>query len=62
MELQGEKEQILAAREALLMQQHDDGGWSQLADMPSDAYATGLVLYLLTSTGLESSANKTRLR
>ena len=29
-------------------QQNADGGWSQTADLPSDAYATGQTLYVLT--------------
>jgi hypothetical protein len=32
-------------------EQHDDGGWGQLAGMPSDAYATGLSLYALHHGG-----------
>jgi ankyrin repeat protein len=31
----------------LTSEQHPDGGWSQLPDRASDAYATGLVLYAL---------------
>jgi hypothetical protein len=33
--------------ESLLAQQNDDGGWSQLKKMKSDAFATGLTLYVL---------------
>ena len=33
--------------EALLQAQRPDGGWAQRADFPSDAYATGEVLYAL---------------
>jgi len=32
----------------LLKRQNADGGWSQTADMPSDAYATGQALYALS--------------
>lgn len=40
-----------AARQ-LLSEQHADGGWSQLATLPSDAYATGDVLDALHEAGL----------
>src|SRR5262249_5984867 len=33
--------------ESLLRLQNTDGGWSQTAEMKSDAFATGLVLYVL---------------
>lgn len=36
----------------LLALQRADGGWNQLPDMPSDAYATGQVLYVLSLFGL----------
>jgi N-acyl-D-amino-acid deacylase len=35
----------------LLAQQRDDGGWSQLADMSSDAYATGMSLVAVGQSG-----------
>ncbi|MGD9647068.1 MAG: prenyltransferase/squalene oxidase repeat-containing protein [Pirellulales bacterium] len=35
----------------LLAQQRADGGWSQLPDLPSDAYATGQTLYVLALVG-----------
>jgi len=38
-------------RSALIAAQNEDGGWSQTADMKSDAYATGQVLYVLRQTG-----------
>jgi hypothetical protein len=34
--------------EALLRLQNEDGGWSQTKQMKSDAYATGLSLYVLS--------------
>jgi hypothetical protein len=34
--------------------QNADGGWSQAADMTSDAWATGQALYALASAGLKS--------
>lgn len=41
----------------LLRSQHEDGGWSQLADTPSDAYATGSVLVALQRSGRVSAAD-----
>jgi len=38
---------IESAVDDLLASQRRDGGWSQLPDMPPDAYATGLALYAL---------------
>jgi ankyrin repeat protein len=40
------------ATHALLAQQRSDGGWAQLPTLPSDAYATGLVLYALYQSGM----------
>ncbi len=40
-------------RAAVLAAQRSDGGWSQLPDMPSDAYATGQTLYVLAAAGVE---------
>ncbi len=34
--------------------QRDDGGWSQLSELESDAYATGTTLYALAQSGLSS--------
>jgi hypothetical protein len=36
----------------LLARQNKDGGWGQLKDLPSDAYATGQALYVLSMAGL----------
>lgn len=36
----------------LIAAQHEDGGWSQLASLPSDAYATGQALYALQQSGM----------
>jgi len=39
-----------AARQ-LLLEQHEDGGWSELSWRASDAYSTGLALYALYESG-----------
>jgi squalene cyclase len=44
--------QALAKR--IVATQRADGGWSQRAELASDAYATGETLYALASTGLMS--------
>jgi squalene cyclase len=45
----------IAARQ-LLAQQRPDGGWGQLANMPSDAYATGQALVALNeAAGIKAS-------
>jgi hypothetical protein len=36
-----------------LGRQNKDGGWGQLADLPSDAYATGQAVYMLSLAGLK---------
>ena len=50
--LNANKEQIAAARKAVLDSQRDDGGWAQLSDMSSDSYATGQALWMLREAGL----------
>ena len=40
--------------ERILKRQNDDGGWSQTADMASDAWATGQALYALAHAGIKS--------
>jgi len=44
--------EIGAATQALLKEQHADGGWSQTPYLDSDAYATGMVLAALYQEGL----------
>ena len=41
------REEIAGAAQALLDDQRPDGGWGQLASLPTDAYATGKVLVTL---------------
>ena len=42
---------IRKAADRLLSEQRADGGWAQLPTLPSDAYATGEVLYALHAAG-----------
>ena len=48
-----EAKTIESARESVLQAQRDDGGWGQLDDMASDAYATGQTLWVLQATGFD---------
>jgi ankyrin repeat protein len=43
---------IRKAANALIAQQRADGGWSQIATLPSDAYATGQALTALAQSGV----------
>jgi hypothetical protein len=45
---------------ALMARQNDDGGWGQLQDAPSDAYATGQVTYVLTLAGVPADGEALR--
>lgn len=47
-------DQLQADIEQLLGRRNPDGGWGQLKDRPSDAYATGQVLYVLSLAGVKS--------
>jgi len=49
---------IEAAARELLNTQRTDGGWSQLATLESDAYATGQALYALAESGAMSSTSR----
>lgn len=42
---------LKAFAEALIREQRPDGGWGQLANLPSDAFATGQSLYALLGSG-----------
>jgi len=50
--LGADREQVESARAAVLDGQRPDGGWAQMAEMKSDAYATGQTLFVLRETGL----------
>lgn len=49
------REAIDKAARGLQAMQRKDGGWSQLAAMPSDAYATGMALWALHTGGVAAS-------
>ena len=42
---------IVQQAKKLLAAQHEDGGWSQLDSLKTDAYATGQSLYALNQSG-----------
>jgi ankyrin repeat protein len=48
---QAEPESVTKAVTKLLSEQREDGGWTQLPTLESDAYATGLTLYALHDGG-----------
>lgn len=45
---------------ALLTRRNEDGGWGQLQDLPSDAYATGQALYVLSLAGVQNDRHEIR--
>jgi N-acyl-D-amino-acid deacylase len=53
--LGGKPDAQRAAMKSVLDSQRDDGGWAQLDEMDSDAYATGQTLYILHSTGFDTA-------
>ena len=46
-------EQVQSGIDRLLGLQNSDGGWSQIKEMPSDAYATGQSLWALSFSGIK---------
>jgi hypothetical protein len=46
------KQDVEKAAKSLLAQQRPDGGWSQIATLSSDAYATGQALFALAQGGI----------
>jgi acetyl esterase/lipase len=51
---------LQAAIVELLGKQNKDGGWGQLRNAPSDAYATGQVLYVLSEAGVKNDCAQVR--
>jgi N-acyl-D-amino-acid deacylase len=49
--INGDKNFIQQQAKKLLATQREDGGWSQLANLESDSYATGQALYALFESG-----------
>ena len=58
--LNGAQQDVNTAREAVLSTQREDGGWAQLDEMVSDAYATGQTLFVLRSTGFDTASSAYR--
>jgi N-acyl-D-amino-acid deacylase len=48
------EKQLKLGIDGLLARQNPDGGWRQVNDLPSDAYATGQALYALSFAGVAS--------
>jgi len=53
----GNPRAIAAAAKELASLQRDDGGWSQMETLESDAYATGQVMYALNTAGKMSATD-----
>jgi N-acyl-D-amino-acid deacylase len=56
--LNGDQNFIEQHAKKLLSTQHEDGGWSQLEGLQSDAYATGQALYALHECGFLKSTDQ----
>jgi len=56
--LEAGEDELAAARKGVLEMQRADGGWSQTAEMESDAYATGTAMFVLLDTGLAADDPK----
>ena len=54
------REKIRSRVDEILALQRPDGGWSQLAEIESDAFATGQVLYVLAEAGLTAGRPEVR--
>lgn len=46
--------ELQPAIDQLLAKQHSDGGWGQIGDLASDAFATGQALYVLNLAGVRN--------
>jgi ankyrin repeat protein len=53
----GSRAAIRRTANALIARQRADGGWSQIATLPSDAYATGQALTALAQSGVITSTD-----
>ena len=53
-------EALQAGIDGFLGRQNKDGGWGQLKDLPSDAYATGQALYFLSLAGVKNDRGEMR--
>jgi hypothetical protein len=56
----GDRRKLSGRVRELLDLQRADGGWAQTPDLPSDAYATGQVLYVLAELGAPPAAAAAR--
>lgn len=56
----GPSEALRSAVDRFLGRQNKDGGWGQLRDSPSDAYATGQALYVLGLAGVSNDRAEVR--
>lgn len=58
---EGEPVEVLRLEiDRFLGRQNKDGGWGQLRDLPSDAYATGQALYVLGQAGVPTDRAEVR--
>jgi hypothetical protein len=54
----GKSTELQPQIDALLARQNKDGGWDQVKERESDAFATGQVLYFLTIAGVKSDRSE----